>query len=380
MPRKGENIYKRKDGRWEGRYIKSRSLSGKALYGYVYAKTYRDVKDALVHAIAHNDSISNEVPQNVGIYRITLRKLSEDYLEFTKHDVKESTKNKYKNLLNSYILPELGGFQVDNITYDVLQGYCKSLLTHGGFKKTGLSPKTVSDIISLLRNIFNYAGKKGIQINFDIQSIHVKQQAHVMRILSRAEQEKLCHYLCANPTPCNLGILVSLFTGVRIGEVCALKWEDISIADQTICIQKTLQRIQCQNTSGSKTKVVITTPKSACSIRTIPIPYALAELLQANTMEKRGYLLTNTESYLEPRTLENRYKHILGECKIAPANYHALRHTFATRCIEQGFDVKSLSEILGHASVSITMNRYVHPSIALKKENMERLSSFIAVK
>ena len=166
-----------------------------------------------------------------------------------------------------------------------------------------------------------------------------------------------------------------------MGEICALQWEDISISDKTIHVHHTMQRIQSHNTTGPKTQIVITTPKSACSIRVIPIPDELIEMLILYQKTTSGYFLSNSEQKIvEPRIMQNHFKKVLKESDIAPANYHALRHTFATRCIELGFDIKSLSEILGHASVNITMNRYIHPSLELKKANMQKLSSLLAVK
>ena len=202
-----------------------------------------------------------------------------------------------------------------------------------------------------------------------------------MRVLTQNEQEKLCSYICHNVTPTNLGILICLYTGLRLGEICALRWEDISLPEQTIHVHQTMQRIQDKKTEGRKTKVIITTPKSSCSIRTIPIPDDLADLIRSHGVQKCGYFLTDSETtYLEPRTMENRFKRVLDAIDTDPINFHALRHTFATKCVELGFDVKTLSVILGHASVNITMNRYVHPSMKMKKENMGRISIPFLVK
>lgn len=188
-------------------------------------------------------------------------------------------------------------------------------------------------------------------------------------------------YILDNPEPCNIGILVCLFTGLRIGEICALRWEDISLSEQTIYIHQTLQRIQNLSDNVPKTKIIITTPKSACSIRTIPLPDELYNILIKHQKASVGYLLTNDDNkFVEPRTLQNKFKKILKDIRITDTNFHTLRHTFATRCIELGFDIKSLSEILGHATVNITMNRYVHPTLEMKKENMQKLSYFLAVK
>ncbi|MFR0985310.1 MAG: site-specific integrase [Frisingicoccus sp.] len=199
--------------------------------------------------------------------------------------------------------------------------------------------------------------------------------------MSRKEQEKLCQYLYSDLNACNIGILISLFTGLRVGEICALRWEDISISEQTIHICRTMQRIQDKSGKNGRTKIVVTTPKSPCSIRTIPIPEELMQILISFQTSRTGYFLTGScQKYMEPRTMQNRFKAALKNCSVSNANYHALRHTFATRCVELGFDVKSLSEILGHANVNITMNRYVHPSMELKKANMQRLSGLFIVK
>ena len=181
--------------------------------------------------------------------------------------------------------------------------------------------------------------------------------------------------------PRDLGILISLYTGLRIGEICALIWENINMKEHTIFVCQTMQRLQVQNGKNKKrTCISISSPKSACSIRTIPLPDALYERL-TKFYKVKGYVLSGEETeFVEPRSMQNHFRYVLKTCGIANTNYHTLRHTFATRCVELGFDVKTLSEILGHANVSITMNRYVHPSMELKRENMQRLSELIAVK
>lgn len=267
MPRKGENIYKRKDGRWEGRYIKSRTPAGKANYGYVYAKTYREVKAKLVNQISF---ASNSTTANQKVPTVCFECIAMEWFQTIRPQVKESSSNKYWNLLNSYVLPAFGVKPLCDITHDFIEEQCNLFLTEGGLKGNGLSAKTVSDILSLIRNIMQFAAKKGNIISCDAQSIQVKRQIPEMRVLSRAEQEKLCQYLYSDLDACNIGILVCLFTGLRVGEICALRWEDISFSDHTIHVHQTLQRIQNRANNKQKTKIVITTPKSACSIRTIP--------------------------------------------------------------------------------------------------------------
>ena len=358
MARKGENIYKRKDGRWEGRYIKSRSSTGKANYGYVYAKSYREVKAKL---ISQSSCTSNSVTVDPEISSDQFEQVAMEWFQAICPKVKESTSNKYRNLLSSYILPVFGSKQLRDITHEFIETQCNFFLVSGGLKENGLSSKTVSDILSLIRNVLQFATRNGKAISCDARSIQIKRQTKEMRVLSRAEQEKLCQYLYSNLDSCNIGILVCLFTGLRVGEICALRWEDVSFSDYTIHVHQTLQRIQDRTNSEYKTRIVVTTPKSACSIRTIPVPHGLMTILTAHKASSTGYILTNSDQNpLEPRTMQNHFKKVLKNSGITSANYHSLRHTFATRCIELGFDVKSLSEILGHASVNITMNRYVH--------------------
>lgn len=376
MPRRGENIYKRSDGRWEARYIKQRSPEGKAIYGYLYARSYRDVKAKLQNQQRHEEALFADTKTNHLLFQTT----AEEWLVFLAPQIKAATMNKYRNLLETYIYPRMGSMELNQITHSFLEMQCKALLQSGRKDGGGLAPKTVSDILSVIRNVLKFAIKTGVSVSCDGQSIRIKQSAGEMRILSRLEQEQLCRYLLSAPDGCNLGILVSLFTGIRLGEICALQWEDISTTEKTIHVRHTMQRIQDRE-GKTRTKVILTTPKSAYSVRVIPIPDALMQTMLSITTERKGYFLTGSmQCYIEPRTMQNHFKKALKASGIADVNYHALRHTFATRCIEAGFDVKSLSEILGHASVNITMNRYVHPSMDMKKENMERLSALFAVK
>ena len=234
----------------------------------------------------------------------------------------------------------------------------------------------MSDALSLIRRIICHAASRGYKTLCTGKELSINQPSKEINVLTRSEQDALCRYLYKHPCERNIGILLSLFTGLRIGELCALDWPDISLESGTIYIHKNIQRVQTKENSEKKTEIVITTPKSQCSIRTIPIPEFLISFLKNADIKRQGYLLTGNNKYLEPRTMENHFHKILDEISIRQVNFHTLRHTFATRCIEVGFDIKSLSEILGHANVNITLNRYVHPPLQLKKENMERLSVF----
>ncbi len=376
MSKRGENIYKRKDGRWEGRYIKDRTVGGKAIYGYVYAYSYKETRTKLQDAI--RDWHSSEQTCQAETETTDFQSLAEEWFCHMKPLVKESTYRKYSNLWQSYIRPQLGHMQIPDISQSILEEYCTALLTSGGSKGEGLSAKTVSDTMSLIRCVLQFCISKKIVVSCDTRMITVKQCTKKMRVLTVKEQQILCNHIYSDLSPQNVGVLFCLFTGIRVGEICALKWEDISFSENTVHIHQTMQRIQIDETEN-KTKIIITTPKSTCSIRTIPLPDELISVLKTVRGSASGYFLTGSDKrWIEPRTMQYHFKSLLKRCKIEDANYHALRHTFATRCVELGFDVKSLSEILWHASVNITMNRYVHPSMNLKRKNMERLSGLFS--
>ena len=380
MARRGENIYKRKDKRWEGRYIKE-YINGKAKYGYVYAKTYKDVKDKLNVAKLTYETSHTAMNTMEPISTVYFKNIAISWLEFIQPQLKKSSIVKYNNLLTTYIFPYFENSSIEDITKEDIDKFSNELLKSGGQKKCGLSPKTVINVISVMKNVFEYATQYGKLDVIDIKKFSIKQPQKPMRILSLSEQEKLSKYLYEDLSPTNLGILVCLYTGIRIGEICALKWEDISFEEQYLYVHRTMQRIQNKENRETKTYVLISEPKSECSIRKIPLPNELFKLLVTLRSPKNTYFLTGVSyKFVEPRTLQNHFKKAIKNCKIEDANFHTLRHTFATRCVELGFDIKSLSEILGHASVNITLNQYVHPSMELKQKNMNMLSNLFSVK
>lgn len=376
MARSGENIYKRKDGRWEGRYIIKSAKGSK--YGYIYAKEYSEVKEQLkTLKIQSGLQAENIIPQKEEIFK----NIAERWFSGKKLQIKESTAVKYRNILDSYLYPFIGDLTFPQLTHGSVEDLSKELLSHGSKTGEKLSPKTVSDVLSVLKNLVEYAGDQGIAIPTNACKIQIRQSSRRLFVFSKEEQSILCSYLLSSNAPRDLGILISLYTGLRIGEICALIWENINMKEHTIFVCQTMQRLQVQDDKNKKrTRISISSPKSACSIRTISLPDALYKRL-TKFYKVKGYVLSGEETeFVEPRSMQNHFRYILKTCGIANTNYHTLRHTFATRCVELGFDVKTLSEILGHANVSITMNRYVHPSMELKREHMQRLSELIAVK
>ncbi len=211
----------------------------------------------------------------------------------------------------------------------------------------------------------------------EFEIIYPRVQKKEMRVLTQEEQDCFVKYLTEDMDCCKFGVYLALTTGIRIGELCALRWKDISLTDRTVSISATMQRLRDFDESrGTKTMISIDTPKSSSSVRTIPLTKNMTAFC-SRFMSPNGndFVLTGTESYMEPRTLQYRFAHYTKECGLEGVHFHTLRHTFATRCVEVGFEVKSLSEILGHANTSITLNRYVHSSMELKKNNMEKLSA-----
>lgn len=372
MPKQGKNIYQRKDGRWEGRYSKGK-LEGKTRYGYVFGKTYEETEKKLEAALESAHSLGSSVT--------SFENVASDWLRQQQPELKAASYSKYANMLRLYLNPRFGKAVIPDISRNEVQQFSRDLLLTGGTAKTGLAPKTVNSAISILKNILEYARKeRGLQVA-DIKDVSVREQKKPIQVFSRTEQSLLSRHLCDNPSPCNIGILLCLYTGMRIGEVCALKWGDIILDEQYLFVHQTMQRIQLEGEDGKKTRVVIGPPKSECSIRKIPIPAEMLRLLIPVKRQNEAFLLTGmVHSYIEPRCMENQFKTVIDACGVSDLNFHALRHTFATRCIELGFDIKSLSEILGHANVNITLNRYVHPSMDLKQANMNRLSVLLTTK
>ena len=378
MSRKGENIYKRKDGRWEGRYCKTRNENGKIKYGYVYARTYTDVKNKL-ERVKKNYFVFHEKSGTNIIIR-TFSDVAREWLCYKKPLLKEASLSKYTNIINLHLLPFFRDQDIHNITLEQMESFYNGLLITKTVKGTALAPKTTLDILSVMKAILLYATTKKYMNILPVLRYEYRAVPKKLVVLSGRNQKILSTYLCLNLTYRNLGLLICMYTGIRLGEACALSWEDISLTEGYIYIHKTMQRIQKEH-NGKKTMIIVTEPKTQSSIRTIPLPRQLIQLIKSSELPMQGYLLTGSyEKYIEPRSYQYHFKKILQQCKIPQTNFHTLRHTFATRCVELGFDIKTLSEILGHSNINITLNRYVHPSFDLKKQNMNKINKLIAVK
>lgn len=368
VSRTGENIYKRKDGRWEARYIYSYNAAGKAKYHSVYGISRQEAKQKRLQLI-HESMLGVEANTTPVII---FRDLAKNWLNNTKLRVKESTYARYYSQVQKHILPHFGRYQTSKISTELIEqliGRMLKIAEDGGF---GFSPKTVEDILIIIKSILKF-GK--CHANLELHRIRIKKEDKKPLTLTKAAQSRLNQHLVNNSDCIKAGILLSLHTGIRIGELCALRWDDIDLDEQTVHIEKTLQRIQIssEECSASKTKVIITSPKSKKSIRDIYIPNSLTAILRKLKGQQNSFFLSGNSQYMEPRALHNHYKKCLNQCGVADYNFHSLRHTFATNYVESGYDVKSLSEILGHSNVKITLERYVHSSNELKRNNMEKM-------
>lgn len=368
MARKGENIFKRKDGRWEARYIKGYELSGKIKYGFCYGKTYKEAREKAARCKA---ALLAGTPLPVTNNRHRFSFFCEEWLRLEKAKIKESTYVKYSTVLSLRILPKLGGCFPLGISTDLVEQFRQELLGEG------LSPSTVRDTLVILRSVLKYAASQYPGTFPVVEIRYPKEQRKEARVLSVEEQHRFIACLREEMDMCKFGILLALLTGLRIGEVCALRWENISLRDRTIRVEATMQRLRdIDGEGGSKTKIVIGGPKSDSSIRKIPIPDSVAGLCgKYDPHSPAAFVLTGTRDHMEPRKLQRRLEKLTKECGLEGVHFHTLRHSFATRCMEVGFDIKSLSEILGHANTSITLDRYIHSSMEVKRNNMKLLAA-----
>lgn len=307
---------------------------------------------------------------------IKLKQAAELWKRYSKIHLKGSTYFKYSNLIDKHILPELGDISVSRINSVLLADFMDRKLKNGRIDKNGgLSASYVKNIMIIVTEIINFSIDEGYISPIRIKLHMPKNEKGEIHVMDKLNQKTLEDYLFSHLTPTNMGILLSLNTGLRIGEICALKWSDIDFKKAILTVSSTVSRIKSDDGNNSKSKLIIDTPKTQSSIRKIPIISQLMEpLMFLHEKHNSEYVISTETSFVSPRTFEYRFHTVLKKCGISSFNYHVLRHTFATRCIEGGVDIKSLSEILGHANVSVTLNTYVHSSIERKRELLEKVS------
>ena len=362
MPRKGENIYKRKDGRWEARYI-YRYEKGKAKYRSVYGKSYTEAKEKREEI----QSRSKKSHVSVVKQRALLDEICLLWLKDRKPNVKESTYTRYVRIVDKYILSELCNQRIDQVDMEGVQFFQDKL-------KDRLADKTVNDIMCVFKSIWKFGQKKGYPCCEWVQPGIKVKKAKEITIISQDVRNRMAKAFSDYNQFVAMGICFSLLTGVRIGEICGLRWGDIDLQNGYGKIRRTVERIaDLSPNAKKKTKVVITEPKTENSERIIPMPEYLVNYIKKYERNSDCYILTGSTKNTEPHTFYTRYKTFLRKNDLGDYTFHQLRHTFATLCVEQNFDMKSLSEILGHADVQTTMNLYVHPTLQMKKRQMDTL-------
>ena len=347
MARRGENIYKRKDGRYEGRYIKYYDVSGKAVYGYVYSKSYADFKEQLAKCKTEKQNIqsSSNTPLSNWL----------DIWLKSQGALKPTTKAIYQSYINNHINTSLGGIPLKGLNRDILQNFINSL---------ELSPSTVKGIFSILKSALSVAEDKGFISNIWSKVKIPKKEKSIVQVLSPLQQQRLEQALSDNS---DMGILICLYTGLRIGELCALKWSDIDFE----LGQLTVNGTQARTENG----IEIISPKSKTSRREIPIPPFLLDKLKAMSYSC-GYVISRNKGPFDVRAYRRLFKKLLKVADLPDMKFHCLRHTFATRALEVGMDYKTLSEILGHSSVGITLDLYAH---SLKEHKIKQMNKLDAI-
>ena len=393
MAKKGNNegsIRKRSNGTWEGRYSDGVNAEGKQIQRSVYGKTKKEVADKL-HAIFFQ--------KQQGIYVTPTKVLVKDWLIEWLHNyahitVRPSTYISYEGYIYNHIIPIIGNLPIQKLTPPIVQNFYNDRFLNGRIDgKGGLSSKTLRNMHNMFHQAMEQAKINGlIMQNPTDNAIIPKSQKKEMRVLSVQEQLRLLNVVHLHRL--GFAIKFDLATGLRIGELCALKWTDLNYQKKTVKISRTLQRIKTnqlerEELDGSEnmTMVVEGDVKTSSGFREIPIPDKIwMELLQHQQRQQQEYMSLGVpilpDGYIfampfgtcvEPSTMRDALNYLLAVAEIEHANFHSLRHTFATRAIEAGMPVKTLSDILGHSQVQITMDLYCHSSIDHMRDSMNAL-------
>lgn len=355
MSKYGSNIYKRKDGRWEGRYVVGYK-NNRSIYKSVYAKSAHELTEKM-------QCVSNRTLDKP----ITLNELIYSWLCYGKIKNKKSTCDKYSYIIEKHIKIGIGETRLRDLTSIQVNQFLNTKLKR-------YSASYVKTMAIILKSSIDFGHNERISELANIQVNMPTLSRKKVAILDLDEQQQLETYINDNKSLTALGIMLSLYAGLRIGEVCALRWKNVDFKNRIIAVDSTVVRIK--NESDNKWVYKIGPPKTTHSKRDIPITNNLYCLLAAEfKSQKSPYIVSDSENFLNIRTFEYRYHKLLDEANLYPHNFHTFRHTFATRCIESGVDIKTLSEVLGHSSVSFTLNTYVHPSFQEKSMQLEKLNN-----
>lgn len=360
MARHGENIRKRRDGRWEARY-QEYTVNGKKTYRSVYGCTYEEAKSKRASVMMLQENLTKQ--KHILCQDILFGTVAQDWLALMKSDKKLSTYEKYCFVYYGYLKTDLENLTLNQITENTISEN----------KFSDKSSSLQKSIYCVLNQILKYASKQySISLPEIKKPVSKTHKKHV-EVFTKLEQSKLFSAVYHEMDRYKLAVLLCLFTGLRLGEICALKWSDIDLKNKTLFVKRTVQRLYIKG-GTTKTSLIETEPKSARSKREIPLQNTIIELL-IRFQNNKEYIFGGDKP-MDPRTMQYHYKKILEEADVSYKNFHTLRHTYATNCIEGGTDVKSLSEMLGHSNIQITMNYYVHPSMDTKRRYADNLYAF----
>lgn len=286
------------------------------------------------------------------------------------YQAKEKTVSTYLYTYDSHLKDFLGSLSVDKLSNQKLDEFVD-------LKTNTLDASYINYILSLLCGVINFAQEENLAI-CSISKKKVREKKKSIEVFSQNERERIERHCLANQDNTNIAILLTLTLGLRLGEVCALQKQDFNFIESTVTIDKTMERVKnLDRNAKTKTKIVIDEAKTPSSIRTLPVPAFLNKIIKRLLIDSsdEAFLTTGTRKYIDNRTLENRFKRLLIDCKINLKKFHTLRHTFATFALRAGMDIKTLSEILGHSSVQITLQFYVHSDYETKRVQIDMLNN-----
>lgn len=349
--RKGENIYKRKDGRWEGRYIKGKKESGKTQYGYVYGHSLQEVREKLYPMkIRYFNVLKMNGLSCMSVFEWGTRWLAEIQM-----DVKPSTYASYYHKLTKYVFPLLGKQSLNELSQESGNRFVQELQEHS------LKPSSIHVIFQVVNRMLNHAKNVG-RLKFNpfssVRLPKIKQEK--IKALSVRQQRALEKVVLTEQDQKGMPVMVSLYTGLRIGEISALKWKDIDFEQNVIHVEHTCQRIPLIN-GKKKTKLIFDSTKTIASTRIVPLGKRLKKLLlqyKISNDSNNVFVFSKNNTPTEPRLITYHFHKIREKAGLPMIHFHQLRHTFATRCLESHGDISTVSALLGHTSTQMTLDVY----------------------
>ncbi len=318
MSKKGLNIYRRKDGRYEGRYQDGFKSDGKAKYRSIYGKTYTEVKEKLL-------KIKAKVITHTAESGLTVKELFLEWLSAKQTQTKASTYANYAFKAEKHLIPAFGGLKIESLSPNKVYDFIMEK------RSKGLSNKYISDLIIVLKNMTRYAAKVHHCIN-PIADVELpKKEKHELELYNKNEQNRLKTALLTNMDLTKFSIFLAFYTGIRVGELCSLKWSDIDLNAKTIRIERIVQRIRISD-RAKKTQLIISSPKSKTSKRIIPIPEFLIKIIKAfEPSNPDKFVVTGNSKLPDPRTMQYRFKSLLKKIGLRKINFHSLRHLYPTK-------------------------------------------------